>query len=298
MTLDLVALREINDLEVRIAAANDDTDGALWRQAVIVASLLESGFSQRWLAERWINPRTGKGYTHRHVQVVAQVAGYLNSQPRPSFRTAYSRITNAGANRHHVGWTDLTDDVRREVRRIGVEMDVFQFVGHTFFDTGRGRGGDCGVVGGAAGAKVYWDIVGGDPKGGRPTCRYTRGQVTAKIGAFITKGVRSKVSDLVVDVARRRLAGDRSVSGPELPPSAGDATGRSIWLSAASVAKCELLALKLGTRDTEETIAAVIALVGLDLSDVQEKDDLPQCLRELTTPDYSDMTDACEEVLA
>jgi hypothetical protein len=84
------------------------------------------------------------------------------------------------------------------------------------------------VSGGAGGAPVYWDIVGGNPETASATFRYTRSDVARKLRAFVEDGKRSVVSDLAVDVARRRLEGDRSLSDPSLPPDAGDLPGAII----------------------------------------------------------------------
>jgi phage N-6-adenine-methyltransferase len=92
------AIREINALETRIVKAEDDADEMLWEQARQVVDQLDAGLRQRKLAAQWINVRTGEPYSLRHVQVVRQVIlDYLNSQPRPRFRDAYNKITNAGA---------------------------------------------------------------------------------------------------------------------------------------------------------------------------------------------------------
>lgn len=122
-----------------------------------------------------------------------------------------------------VEWQDLTTQHQREVRRILLELQELGFSGKTFNETTR-RGGDLDVKGRVAGAPVYWDIVGGDAKAG-PTFRYDRGAVIDKLKAFAENGKRSVVSDLAVDVAERRLAGDRSLAEPLLPPEAGDEPG-------------------------------------------------------------------------
>ena len=110
----------------------------------------------------------------------------------------------------------------RELRRIAAELEAFPFAGKTFREAGPGRGGDLEVQGRTPGAPVYWDIVGGTPERGRPVFRYSRGQVAEKLQAFLQDGTRSVVSDLAVDVAKRRLRGDPTVRTPALPPEAGD----------------------------------------------------------------------------
>jgi hypothetical protein len=118
--------------------------------------------------------------------------------------------------------TDLTPDDRRELRRIEAELSAFPFIPKTWNEAGSGQGGDAAIVGGAAGALVYWDIVGGNPDVGRPSFRYSRAEVLQKLRAFLDNGRRSVISDLAVDVARRRIHGDRSLHAPALPPEAGD----------------------------------------------------------------------------
>jgi hypothetical protein len=90
------AIREINALEVRIVAAEDDTDAMLWDQARQVVAQLAAGLSQRKLAAHWINTRTGEAYSHVHVhRVAATVERYVNVTPRPRFRDAYNAIANS-----------------------------------------------------------------------------------------------------------------------------------------------------------------------------------------------------------
>jgi hypothetical protein len=189
------------------------------------------------------------------------------SVPEPTFeewlaqtREAGGDLTSAGlralarpAPTPRVQWKDLFTDEQRELRRIAAEMDTYPFVTHTFTDDPRRP-----VIGGAAGAPVYWDIVGGDPKVGRPHHKYSRGDVAKKLHAFITHGKASRLSNLVVDVARRRLASDRSLSKPSLPESAGDAPSVPVWLTAFMAAKAERLQHVLGINDLSGTVAAAV----------------------------------------
>ena len=119
-------------------------------------------------------------------------------------------------------WGDVTDAERSELRRIVLELETFPFVAKTFTPAGPGRGADASVTGGVAGAPVYWDIVGGNPETGRPVFSATRRAVRDAIKRLLQTGRRSVLSDLAADVARRRIAGDRSVRRPSLPPAAGD----------------------------------------------------------------------------
>jgi len=103
------AIREINALEGRIVKAEDDADDMLWEQARQVVEQLDAGMKQRQLAAQWINARTGKSYSLRHVQIVRQViADYLNSQPRPRFRDVYNEITNSSKPKESVHFSSET----------------------------------------------------------------------------------------------------------------------------------------------------------------------------------------------
>jgi hypothetical protein len=63
----MVTIREINDLEVRIATVDADVDDMRWEQAAKVMELLATGLSARKLAKQWINIKTGRPYDHTHV---------------------------------------------------------------------------------------------------------------------------------------------------------------------------------------------------------------------------------------
>jgi hypothetical protein len=119
-------------------------------------------------------------------------------------------------------WVDVDAATRRELRRIKVELENTPYAPKNFSEAGPGRGSDLEVSGGSGGAPVYWDIVGGNPESGRPTFKYSRGKVLAKLQAFLDSGKRSVVSDLAVDVAQRRRAGELKATYPE---SAGDLPG-------------------------------------------------------------------------
>ncbi len=89
------AIREINELELRIAEADANTDDLLWRQAAHVAAALKSGMTRRKLAKQWLNVRTGEPYNHTHVHWVALVFSKLNKAiPRPRFRDEYNKVSN------------------------------------------------------------------------------------------------------------------------------------------------------------------------------------------------------------
>jgi hypothetical protein len=145
-----------------------------------------------------------------------------------SLRAALRIINESATDRSRpnrapkVGWGDVPAPERRELRRIAAELENCPFVKHTIIEAGPGRGGDVDVVPGSAGAPVYWDIVGGDPEISQPAFKYTRTQVLDKVRTFVNTGKRSVVSDLAVDVAKRRVAGDRTLRPAVLSPTAGD----------------------------------------------------------------------------
>lgn len=90
------AIREINALELRIVATEEDADAMLWEQARQVVAQLDAGLSLRKLAAHWINTRTGEAYSHVHVHRVAvTVERYSGVTPRPRFREALNDIDQA-----------------------------------------------------------------------------------------------------------------------------------------------------------------------------------------------------------
>ena len=108
----------------------------------------------------------------------------------------------------------LTDAEARELRRMAAEMDALPFTKHTFNPVPRGRGNAFEIAPGAAGAEVYQDIIG-------RASSASRADVFRAITNLLA-GKRTPTGDLALDVARRRLAGDETLSRPLLPPSAGD----------------------------------------------------------------------------
>jgi phage N-6-adenine-methyltransferase len=89
------AIREINALEGRIVAAEDDADSLLWEQAGQVVAQLDAGLSQRQLAAQWINVRTGEPHSVSHVNYTAKIYRVqFTEQPRPRFRDAYNTLSN------------------------------------------------------------------------------------------------------------------------------------------------------------------------------------------------------------
>lgn len=160
-------------------------------------------------------------------------------------------------------WKQLTCELQSEIRRIAEEMAEFPFTRHTFVEQ-RGCGSTQEVIPGCAGAPVYWDIVAGDPTSGQPHFRYSRGEVCARLRAFVDGGPRSRVSDLAVVVAQRRLAGDRSISRALLPQFIGD--GNVVSLSTETYSHCIFLAQEFKTGTLEATIAAAVAFAHFSYS--------------------------------
>jgi hypothetical protein len=130
-------------------------------------------------------------------------------------RKEVGRQYSGDPNAVDVPLMNLSDDEAREMRRMLTEMETFPFQKHTFNET-FGRGGGFEIVGGAAGAPVYSDIVGGVYR--TPP---TRAAVTEAIRAAL-ENKHSALGQRAREVARLRLQGDPTISEPLLPPSAGD----------------------------------------------------------------------------
>ena len=89
----------LTKLDRQAVAAEDSAEEVRWRQAEEVARRLAAGETQRAVAADWLNTKTGKPYTHRHVQVVNglwEKFGYLGSQDRPAFGDAYITVKDGG----------------------------------------------------------------------------------------------------------------------------------------------------------------------------------------------------------
>lgn len=105
----------------------------------------------------------------------------------------------------------LTTAERRELRRMHAELDNMPFVKRNFIDAGVGRGGNPEVIGGAGGAPVFHDIGGS-----------TRGQVQMALKRVLDGKKPSAVGKRAIDVARRRIKDDGTVTLPSLPMEAGE----------------------------------------------------------------------------
>lgn len=121
---------------------------------------------------------------------------------------------------------------RTELRRILVEMGR-GFTKKSYYDKGVGQGGDIGVVGGAAGAKVFDDIVAAmpntewkNPRTGQTFSRVAkpeRGEVIGSIQRALDTGHYGGAARAAMDVVAERIANPRgqAARNAELPPEAG-----------------------------------------------------------------------------
>lgn len=88
-------IQAVNVLEQQIVKAEDTAvDKLLWEQAAKIKELEKKGMTQRQIAAQWVNGRTGKPYSHVHVNYVLKAFGKYTYQPRPAFRTEYNRVAN------------------------------------------------------------------------------------------------------------------------------------------------------------------------------------------------------------
>jgi hypothetical protein len=118
-----------------------------------------------------------------------------------------------------------TDDELHELRRIRAEMENLPFVKHTWNDLsnetgvkGNAGGGHLQIVGGAAGAPVYQDILTASEGKSKPT----RSQVLKAIHGAIENGnYNNQSAKAAMEVVAGRLKGDPTLSRPSLPPEAG-----------------------------------------------------------------------------
>lgn len=121
-----------------------------------------------------------------------------------------------------VTYDETTDDERRELRRMLAEMETFEHTPRQMNEVTRGKGQAYEFVEGSAGAPVFNDIANKDRNG---KAIGSREQVTEELKTFLRDGKRTAMTDRAMDVARRRLAGDPSLSKPSLPAEYGDLPG-------------------------------------------------------------------------
>lgn len=104
-----------------------------------------------------------------------------------------------------------------EMRRIRAEMADLPFVKHTFNEVPRGKGGDIEIVPGSAGAPVYDDILASYSGSSAPS----RGSIVTSIDQALQGGRFNEIGKATLEVARKRLSGDRGISKPSFPVEAG-----------------------------------------------------------------------------
>jgi len=113
------AIRDIQSQEGRIMAREDDANSLLWLQAEAVASLLKTpGVTERAIAEKWINSRTGQPYDQKHVHFVAKLWRKFEEytpQTRPRFRDAYMDIANTSKLKVHHSSESAEHDTPPEI---------------------------------------------------------------------------------------------------------------------------------------------------------------------------------------
>ena len=94
---------EINTLEAKAAVPEAEASDVRWEQAAKVVEALESGVTQRELAEAWKKP-DGTPYSQQHVSVVKRVHEYYLSSNRPAWNEAYnSPEVRESKKKAHVG---------------------------------------------------------------------------------------------------------------------------------------------------------------------------------------------------
>lgn len=128
-------------------------------------------------------------------------------------RTIYSGDPNAV----DAPKVNLTPEEARELRRIKAELETFPKIDRTFTEDPRGRGnaGKYNIVGATGGAEVYHDIIGG--------LDYEPGRNDVWQGVSdLLEGKHNAHGQRALELARRRLAGDKTLSRPLLPIEAGD----------------------------------------------------------------------------
>jgi hypothetical protein len=187
--------------------------------------------------------------------------------------------------------TSVDRDTRRELRRILAEMQEVPYTGKSFTKAGVGHGGDLEVTGGAGGAPVYWDIVGGNADSGRATFKYSRSDVAHKLKAFLETGKRSVASDLAVDVARRRLAGEQGLQEAVLPPNAGDLPG-AIYAERRDGLDAERAAVEERARaQAEDHGPELVAAYRKKFDNVVGADQAKELLSDYATPEQRTAND-------
>lgn len=165
-----------------------------------------------------------------------------------------------------------------ELRRIEQELDNWRFTKRTWNwhpeevgKKGNAAGGDATIVAGSGGAPVYHDITERMPyeaklgPDGKPIAKGeiykpTRAEVQASIKKALDTGTFDKPAQGALEVVRGRMSGDRTLSTPTLPPSAGDVPVRT-----------QPMAHPVDLRDVKGMIKPVVEQLRRQLPETQQK---------------------------
>ena len=134
-----------------------------------------------------------------------------------------NRITMPGKPTAPVPIDSVAEGLRGQLRRIVHEMDAAPYTPRLLQPAKRGGSLEHVEGTGGAGAKVFDDIVGRMSKGKPP-----RAAVQKQLESYLAGGPQTSVVTAALKVAEERAKGQggRSVSLPELPPSANDVLTR------------------------------------------------------------------------
>lgn len=169
----------------------------------------------------------------------------------------------------------------QELRRIRAEMDALPFVKRTFNEGGARSGGDMEVVGGAAGAPVYDDILANSPG----TSMMSRKEVITSIDQALIGGRFTNGAKGALEVARKRLAGDTTLSEPSLPPEAGNvAAGKKPMLMPVGLAKAKEIIQPFYRRLQRESQLTPQSIMGAKAKALNAMD------RLMSGPDFESLT--------
>lgn len=107
----------------------------------------------------------------------------------------------------------MSPEVEREVKRIVDEMETFSYTPRTWNET-TGQGSTPQITAGSGGAPVYHDVI---AEGGSGTRGNVRAHGQRLLEGSVDPNKLTKTQQAILEVARKRAAGDRSVSKPWLP---------------------------------------------------------------------------------
>jgi ParB family chromosome partitioning protein len=86
------AFSRLNALERKAEKHEGPASDIRWEQAEEVAGLLDQGYSERIVADGWLNARIGQPYSRAHVRLTYRAwreFGHLGAQERPRWNDAY-----------------------------------------------------------------------------------------------------------------------------------------------------------------------------------------------------------------